>query len=109
MNLRPLISLTAAVALVMPAEARAQVSYTYTRVAATGSGSGFAGLFPPSLNHLGTAGFGATLTTSGGSGIFAGSGGSVATIAQNGATFAGFNPPPGAIIAAINPTSNMNA
>src|SRR5688572_32567515 len=110
MSIRPLISLSMAVSLVLPAVARSQVPYAYTRVAATGPGSNFAAFSPPSLNELGTAGFGAALTGGGGSGIFIGSGGAIGTIAQTGAVFTGFSSVPGGpIFASINPTSNTNA
>jgi hypothetical protein len=109
MSIRPLISLSMAVSLVLPAEARSQVPYNYIKVASTGTGSNFAAFSPPTLNNFGTAGFGATLTGGGGSGIFIGSGGSIGTIAQTGAVFTGFSVPGGPIIASINPTSNTNA
>jgi hypothetical protein len=108
MPIRPLISLTMAVSLALPAVARAQVPYTYTRVATTGAGSGFAGLYPPQINQVGSVAFGATLTN-GGQGIFVGTLGVVVPIEQNGAIFTGFNFPPGPIIAAIAPNSNTTA
>ena len=112
MRLRPLIPLTAAVALVMPAAARAQ--YAYTRIAATGAGSGFAGLYAPQINQVGSVAFGATLTSgnvANPQGIFVGTMGVVVPIVQNGtgSQFTGFNFPPGPIVAAIAPNSNMTA
>jgi hypothetical protein len=106
MPIRPLVSLTIAVALMMPAAARAQ--YNFTPIAATGAGSGFAGVFPPQINQVGSVGFGATLTN-GGQGIFVGTQGVVVPIVQTGTTFTGFMPPGGPIVAAINPGTNMNA
>lgn len=108
MAIRPLLPLTMVVALLAPAAVRAQVPYTYTRVATTGPGSGFAGLYQPQINQVGSVGFGATLT-SGGQGIFVGTLGVVVPIEQNGAIFTGFNFPPGPIIAAIAPNSNTTA
>src|SRR5262245_13196558 len=106
MRLRPLLSLMMAAGLLMPAAAYAQ--YNYAPVARTGAGSGFAGLFPPQINQVGSVGFGATLTN-GGQGIFVGTQGVVVPIVQTGNTFTGFLVPPAPIVAAINPGSNMTA
>src|SRR5438132_807642 len=110
MRLRPIVPLSVAVVLAMPAATRAQVPYTYFRVAATGGTSGFAGLFAPQINQVGSVAFGANLTN-GGSGIFVGTGSPfvVVPIVQNGPTFTGFTVPPAPIVAAINPNSNMTA
>jgi hypothetical protein len=106
MCLRPVLSLTVAAALLGPAAVRAQ--YTFTRVATTGGTSGFAGLFPPQINQVGSVSFGATLTN-GGQGIFVGTLGQVVPIVQTpNSTFTGFGFPP-AIFAAIAPNSNTTA
>ena len=112
MPIRPLTSVMVIIALVMPATAQTQ--YTFNPIATTGTGSGFAGLFPPQINQLGSVAFGATLTsgnTPNPQGIFVGTQGVVVPIAQNpvGSAFTGFNFPPGPIVAAINPGSNMTA
>jgi hypothetical protein len=99
----------AVLGLLAPSVTLAQIPYSYTRIAITGGGSQFAGLFAPSVNAVGTASFGATLTN-GGVGIFVGSGGGIVSpIAQTGATFAGFNFPPGPVLSAISPPSNTSA
>jgi hypothetical protein len=106
MSIRPLVPLTIAVALTMPAAARAQ--YNYTPIARTGSGSGFAGVFPPQINQVGSVAFGATLTN-GGQGIFVGTQGVVVPIVQTGTTFNSFQVAPAPIVTAINPGTNTNA
>jgi hypothetical protein len=112
MGLRPIVPVVIVISLLAPAAARAQTPYTFTEIATTGGTSGFAGLYPPQINQVGSVAFGATLTSgtvANPQGIFVGTGGVVVPIVQAGATFTGFNFPPGPIVAAINPTSNTTA